>query len=305
MSGDIFDRISTLYEFTVSRLDDRGLMCARPGDWVFIDWTEMDRTGPIAAEQILLWQAVRSMGKLARLCGQDDAPYLQRAEALRTLIFNLYWNEEKGGFIDSFQSGENHVTRHANIFALLYDFVDQAKAEKILKNVLHNPEITAITTPYFKFYELMALCKLGELTAAQDMINSYWGGMLDLGATSIWEQFIPEETGTEHYAMYGDRYGRSLCHAWGSGPIYLLGRYCLGVAPTAPGYETFLVEPRLGSYHTISGAVPLPEGGIVKLSYADGRLTVFTDRAGGTLRAAGKDYALPAGETLEVSCSLK
>ena len=29
--------------------------------------------------------------------------------------------------------------------------------------------------------------------------------------------------------MYLDKYLKSLCHAWGAVPIYLLGRYCLGV----------------------------------------------------------------------------
>jgi len=25
--------------------------------------------------------------------------------------------------------------------------------------------------------------------------------------------------------MYGRKYGKSLCHAWGAAPLYLLGRY--------------------------------------------------------------------------------
>jgi hypothetical protein len=101
--------------------------------------------------------------------------------------------------------------------------------------VLENDAITQITTPYFKLYELMALSKLGYVEGMQDMIDSYWGGMLKLGATSIWEQYIPEETGVDHYAMYGKKFGRSLCHAWGSGPILLLGRYTAGVRPTSVG----------------------------------------------------------------------
>ena len=80
----------------------------------------------------------------------------------------------------------------------------------------------------------------------QKKIESYWGGMIDLGATSIWEQYLPTEKGAEHYAMYGKKYGCSLCHAWGGGPIYLLGRFSAGVYPTDVGYKTFVVEPKLG-----------------------------------------------------------
>ena len=49
------------------------------------------------------------------------------------------------------------MTRHANIFAVLFDFVDETKKQQILKNVLLNDEVTQITTPYFKFFEQDAL----------------------------------------------------------------------------------------------------------------------------------------------------
>ena len=104
--------------------------------------------------------------------------------------------------------------------------------------------------------------------------------------------------------MYGGKYLRSLCHAWGSGPIYLLGRYCLGVAPTSPGYATFTVEPCLGDYQSISGVVPLPHGERVTVSYQQGRLAVTATRDGGMLRVAGMEYPLHAGEETVVNCLL-
>ena len=42
------------------------------------------------------------------------------------------------------------------------------------------------------------------------------------------------------------RFGKSLCHAWGASPVYLLGRYFLGVVPTSPGFATYDVKPNLG-----------------------------------------------------------
>nr|GFC72823.1 hypothetical protein [Tanacetum cinerariifolium] len=47
-------------------------------------------------------------------------------------------------------------------------------------------------------------------------MKSYWGGMLDLGATSFWEEYDPAKKGAEHYSMYGRPFGKSLCHAWGA-----------------------------------------------------------------------------------------
>ena len=123
------------------------------------------------------------------------------------------------------------MTRHANIFAVLFDLAAPERQKSILENVLHNAAVTALTTPYFKFFEMDALCKLGCQEEVTKAVRAYWGGMVDLGAPSIWEQFDPNAQGVEHYAMYGSRFACSLCHAWGAGPIYLLGRYYLGRAP--------------------------------------------------------------------------
>ena len=94
-----------------------------------------------------------------------------------------------------------------------------------------------------RFYELEALCAMGEQNYVLKEMKDYWGGMLKLGATSFWEEYNPAKKGAEHYAMYGREFGKSLCHAWGASPIYLLGKYYLGVKPTSAGYATYIVEP--------------------------------------------------------------
>ena len=83
-------RIRLLYDFVLSRLDEEGLMVSRKGDWIFIDWSIMDKSGPLAAEQILLWYAHRCMARLAPLAGEDAAPYEARAEALRAVILKRF-----------------------------------------------------------------------------------------------------------------------------------------------------------------------------------------------------------------------
>ena len=293
--AEIYDRLVQLYRFAYDRLDENGLVVGRPGDWIFIDWSAFDREGPHAAEQILLWKAMEVLDKLSELVGKPSPVKPGEAEILHGKINELFWDPEKGAYIDTFASGKRHVTRHANIFAILYDFAPE-KVNSIVTNVLHNDDITAITTPYFKLFELMALCHIGEVQAAQEMILSYWYPMLELGATSIWEQFDPNESGAQHYAMYGDPYGRSLCHAWGSGPIYLLGRYVAGVCPTSAGYETFVVAPQPGSYRQFTATVPLPEGSVtVSYDAAARSVTAAATHSGGTLQFAGKFVDIPVG----------
>ncbi len=299
----IYPRAKALYDFIVSRLDENGLVVSRPGDWIFIDWSDIDKDGPLCAEQILLWQAHNAMAWLTEAVGgaKSDVDLCnKRADSLKALINEKYWDNEKQAFIDSFTSGRRHVTRHAAIFAILYDFVDKKTADLLVEKVLENDSITKITTPYFELYELMALCKLGHIEYAQNMIDSYWGGMLKLGATSIWEQYDPTQSGAEHYGMYGMRYGKSLCHAWGSGPVYLLGRYCVGVRPTSVGTKTFEVAPRPGLYRSFDAVVPVgtrPDGkpGSVHVAYDGRSLRALADIPGGTLVWEGREYELVPG----------
>jgi hypothetical protein len=42
---------------------------------------------------------------------------------------------------------------------------------------------------FYGFYVLQALAKSGDTDTALDFIRTYWGAMLDLGATTFWEDF--------------------------------------------------------------------------------------------------------------------
>lgn len=115
--------------------------------------------------------------------------------------------------------------------------------------------------------------------------------MLARGAQTFWEEYRPDESEEEQYGMYGDKYGKSLCHAWGANPLYLIGRYCMGIECTAPGYESFVVEPQLDLFEDFEATYPLNEGNL-SMKYADHRLEVLADVPGGLLRVNGKEYVL-------------
>ena len=279
----VYYKVKELYKFIISRLDENGYVAKRDGDWIFIDWGVLDKNGVHCAEQILLWQVYNSMAKLSASVGEIDE-YSRKAENLKKKINADFWNKEKGAFIDSFESGKNFVSRQTNVFAVLFDFADERQTESIIKNVFENETLPLITTPYFKLYELMAFCKIGKIEKAQNYISSYWGGMLELGATSIWEEFKPTLHGDEHLDMYGKPYGKSLCHAWGSGPVLLLLNECAGVRSTSVGSETFEIKPNPGKYKYFKAVVPVREGEVyVELS--DGAYKVKSTVSGGVFTA--------------------
>ncbi len=298
----IYPRAVSLMEFVKTREDENGLVVKKYADWVFIDWSEIDFDGPSCAEQMLYIEANRAMATLAELLGIPGKQYAQKALELIQKVNDFYWDGEKGAFIDSFTSGKRNVTRHANIFAVMYDIADEAQKQSILENVLLNDSITKITTPYFAGYELDALGKLGSFDAFENMLRSYWKGMLDLGATTVWEEFDPKLTGAQHYEMYGMKYGKSLCHAWGAGPIYLFGRYYLGVYPTKAGFEEFEVKPYLGNFCFIEGTVPVLDGE-VHIALSETALEVTATRDGGTLIWNGERHMLEKNQTRRIHFS--
>lgn len=292
----MYDRAKGLMDYCRSLTDERGFMMARADDWVFIDWAPMDKEGDISVIQILYARALETMALIARLCQREnEADFYERA--FHTTLDNalaLFWSEELGCFTHgpAAQPG-TVVTRYANIFALLFGYVKGERRERLIQAALLNDDVQAITTPYMKYYELLALCEAGEIRRVLDYMRSYWGGMLDLGATTFWEEYIPELKGPAHYAMYDRPYGKSLCHAWGGGPLVLLGKYFLGVRPTQPGYTAFSITPHTGGLERIEGQVPTPTGNIrVRCEGQTVQVDNGTDGAG-LLQWMGKTREIP------------
>ena len=117
----------------------------------------------------------------------------------------------------------------------------------------------------------------GAKNEALQIISDYWGAMLDLGATTFWEdldyehglkaaridEIVPEGAFDIHkssgdYCYKGHRH--SFCHGWASGPTPWLSRHVLGVRPVKPGFAEVVVEPHLGRLESVEGTVPTPKG---------------------------------------------
>ena len=262
----IYPRMQSLMAWVEGRLNGRGMVEGKKGDWVFVDWSpqQMSKSGELAFEQMVYLRSLEAMRLCAGIVGNkaDAEKYGKRADDLRMLLTPVFWNGS--AFAHTCEKGRlsQEVTRYANIFAVLYGYADKEQATSILNNVLLNDSVMPITTPYMRFYELEALCALGQQQRVLKEMRAYWGGMLREGATTFWETYDPKEQYPQRLAMYGHRYGKSLCHAWGASPIYLLGKYYLGIQPTKPGYEAWECRPCLGDLKWMKGDVPTPRGNI-------------------------------------------
>lgn len=272
----IYPRMRSLMDYCQGRTDADGMIVGRDGDWVFLDWSPepMDKHGEVSFEQILYARSLETMAQCAEIVGDEKESKLYAAEAarLRDLIINRFWSDGKQALLHNVVDGKSDgkVTRYSNIFAILFDYLSPDRQKAVAHSVIDNPQVMRITTPYMRFYEMEVLCKLGRQQDVLGEMRNYWGGMLNHGATSFWEAYdakIDADAGGQaaeryHLSMYGRPYGKSLCHAWGASPVYLLGKYYEGIKPTSPGYSEWVAEPNLGGLEWMEGNVPTPNGKI-------------------------------------------
>lgn len=266
----IYPKMVSLMDFVLSQRQEDGFFVGRPGDWIYIDWAGLDKEGVFGAEQMVLAGALEAMACCAGVLGreQEQAGYEECREELIRAVRERFWDAEKGAFIDSYVSGRRQVSRQTNLFALRFGVADEGQSEEIRRNVLDNPAVPAITTPYFNFYALDACGELGDRETLLRTLRDYWGGMLDRGATTFWEAFDPDCPESEQYDMYGDHFGKSLCHAWSASPVYLIARYLLGLRPDGQ------VQPQLDSFSHVEAVLPLGEERAVHIDRREGETRV-------------------------------
>ncbi len=136
---------------------------------------------------------------------------------------------------------------------------------------------------FYGYYMLQAKAMAGDYQGSLDAIRQYWGAMLNLGATTFWEDFnmdwLPDAARIDELIPPGKKdihcsYGAycykgfrlSLCHGWASGPTPWLTEHVLGIKVEAPGCKVIKIEPHLGDLKFAEGTFPTPYG-IVKVKH--------------------------------------
>jgi alpha-L-rhamnosidase len=302
--NQIYPRMQSMMDYVLGRTDKNGMVEGLSGDWVFVDWADgpMDKHGELAFEQVLFCKSLETMALCAKLANNqnDESKYSKLASELKSKLLPTFWDESRKALVHNVVDGKQseQITRYANMFAIFYDYLSPEQKQEVAKSVIHNDSIMKITTPYMRFYELESLCNLGEQSDVMKQMKAYWGGMIREGATTFWEKYNPSEHGSQHLAMYGRPYGKSLCHAWGASPIYLLGKYYLGVRPVKPGYAEFAVTPVLGGLKWMDGSVPTPHGDVHV--YMDGKtIKVKATEGKGYLYLSAKKMPKASQGTME------
>jgi hypothetical protein len=247
-----------LLRLLATKIDDSGKETLKPGR--FLDWPSNGNPKAIhAGLQSLMVMTFQSGARLSAALG-DKAMVEFCNETVRKL---------KMHFPDS-----NNSKQAAALLALS----GLAPALQMNSEILSKDGVQNMST-FYGYYILKARAMAGDYQGALDNIREYWGGMLDLGATTFWEHFeidwlknanrIDEpvaEGKVDVHATYGDHcykgFRHSLCHGWASGPTSWLSEYVLGVQVMEPGCRKVKIDPHLGDLEWVEGSFPTPYGKI-------------------------------------------
>ena len=226
----------------------------------FLDWpSSPNKQGVTAGLQGLLVMTLESGARMMTTLGEADTAKLCADAAARGRKVVPEVNRSKSG---------------AALLALAGMMDARQTSDTVLK--VGGPKDVST---FYGFYVLQALAKSGDAETALDFIRTYWGAMLDLGATTFWEDFnldwIPKAARIDELVppgkkdIHGD-YGaycylgfrHSLCHGWASGPTAFMSQTVLGVKPLEPGFKRVRVAPELGNLKWAEGTYPTPLGSI-------------------------------------------
>ena len=230
----------------------------------FLDWPTSPNTEAIhAGLQSMMVMTFDAGEKIAKILGENEkaTQFGKTVQRLKKHIPNP--NNNKSG-------------------AALLALSGLKSADEINEKYLAVNPTEGVST-FYGYYVLQARAMAGDYQGAIDVIRNYWGGMLDLGATTFWEDFdmkwlenagrideITPEGKVDVHAKYGGYcyvgLRHSLSHGWASGPTSWLSEHVLGIKILSPGCREIAVEPHLGDLKWVEGTYPTPLG-IIKVRH--------------------------------------
>ena len=237
------------------------LTVVKNGEWTadtFLDWpTKHNRAAAKAGAQALALMSVRETVFIAEAIG--DAALAGKARSLAAQLEKS--RPEPCG---------------AKTSAALLALSGLRDPKEMFDRELGRDGHDRVST-FFGYYMIEAMSAAGEQRRALDTVRDYWGGMLDVGATSFWEDFnlawtnncfrideIPVAGKKDIHGDYGEfcyrGFRHSLCHGWAAGPAAWCINSVLGIRPLEPGCAVVRVKPSLGDLAWAEGAYPTPKG---------------------------------------------
>ena len=260
-------KIISLLEYLETDFDKDNLFNNPHKVWDFCDWSPgfiIDSPLTLATTDLYIILGVKkAIYLLDQLRDTANADHYEKWESqlVQAARANLY-NVKTDSFSDRLQE---------NVMAILSGVATPQKDSIIYQSIIkpgglawtvpHGKGLSdsEVMSPYYGYFVLSVMGKLGENQDALNLLRKYWGNMLSRGATTWWEVFDPSWPHDFNWVIDRMNY-ISLSHGWSSGPTSFLTEHILGVRPTAPGYSDIIIQPNLCNLKWVEGNVPTPRG---------------------------------------------
>jgi alpha-L-rhamnosidase len=267
-AAEMYPHVRSTLDAYRQRLDEHGLLNMK--GWNFLDWAPIDqpRDGTVAHQNMFLVKALDTGAVLADYTDRTAGAELRRQAAeLKEAINRRLWREEKQAYVDCIHAdgtSSNVFSMQTQVAAFLAGVPDGEKQKRVADMIQSPPpEFVQIGSPFMSFFYHEALAGLNRFDLLFADLRSRYSEMVDEEATTCWETY-PKPLQERAHPL---ELTRSHCHAWSAGPGYFLGRHVLGVRGDSDGWSRVIVEPQIGSLDWARGAVPLPGGGRVDVSW--------------------------------------
>ncbi len=254
---ELWARFAALVEWNIRQLEgnDAYLMGtpAERGDYA--DWMQAEKVQYPPSQNYCVHALLARSAELAGRAGHAEqaarwqAAAQRMGQALETHLARP--GDPQGGWHQRHQSGQ--YDRGLRLWAGLPD----AAVGRQVAAELFEPQTGRIRAPFHGLFVTEGLFRYGEDRRAVDFVRTFWGDMLDRGATTFWDNFSLDWPD----GVLPDRQ-TSLCHGWAAGPTWSLPAHVLGVQPDEPGFARVLIEPRPADLHWAAGTVPTPAGAV-------------------------------------------
>jgi hypothetical protein len=208
-------------------VNENGLFVDPKTLWIFIDWeTSLHRD---AATQGVIICSLRATIALAEKLGEKSVQ--SRLNGLLSKMLStakeIFFDPEQGLFVSG---PDRQISWASQAWLTLANVLPRAESANVLRSAAKAAKIVRPSTPYLYHYVVEAMVSCGLQKEADELIASYWGGMVQRGADTFWEVYDPANSKA---SPYDDVHINSFCHAWSCTPTYFLRKPGLARADSA------------------------------------------------------------------------
>ncbi|KAL7412051.1 Six-hairpin glycosidase-like protein [Mrakia frigida] len=230
---DLYPTALKQFEFALTGLNEENVyVCQEAGGfesidqerWHFVDWNDsLSRSSSIHSILILSLRALSTLETLLSL--PPSSHVLPSSTHSPTSLVDLlvessrkaFFRPEQGVFVSG---DKDQISWASQAWAVLAGVTEGDEAKVALRKAYEEGGVEGVT-PYLHHYLVEAFIKAGLDDLAAKHIISYWGSMVDAGAETFFETWVPSDPKLSPYKSFALQ---SFCHAWSATASLLVRR---------------------------------------------------------------------------------